>query len=515
MPIAEFEGRSPQDWLERAQDLMLRREPAAGARLLRDAITAHPHVPALRLALGGALLEAGHRESAEAVLRELLATDPGDHAAGFLLAPMLMDAGRTQAMAEVLRGLFAQRQGEVDDLLQAVELLDEAQRQHDAAALCEAEIAAGCTDPRVHAHAGMLLSQLGQFDLARTRRLYALSHTDQALDWHVPLGLAEQQRYTNADHEDFARFQAYLQRPSLKPSSRAALLFALGKAHDDIGEYARAAGYFMEANAIVHASVRWSRKQWRRSLEAHLGRRLPQGGHRAPADWAPLFIVGMPRSGSTLLAELLARHPQVCHRGELPWLPTLAADFESGASDYPAYLERTATRYAAQLRQDDGSTAYWFIDKQPRNFLYVDLILALFPNARIIHCERGARDNALSLWMQSFQPGTQDFAYDFADIGAAIQGSRRLMTHWLKRYPGAIRMVTYESMISDAAGCLAELSAWLGLSPYELPGSSSTTASINTASLWQVRQPIHTRSVQRWRHYAVHLPKLLRIQEKQ
>ena len=107
----------------------------------------------------------------------------------------------------------------------------------------------------------------------------------------------------------------------------------------------------------------------------------------------------------------------------------------------------------------------------------------------------------------------QEYAYDFSDIGAAIHGSRRLMAHWTKRYPDAIHTVAYESMTSAAAACLAELAAWLELPSHDLLGSRSVTASISTASLWQVRQPIHTRSVQRWRHYSDHLPELLQIPE--
>ena len=504
-------GGGEQDWLECAQALVLRHDPAATLAVLDGALAAYPKSCEIRLALAGVLLESGDSARAESLLRALLADDPDHAAATLLLARLLKQQGRMHAVATVVCALFRHGRHDAELVIRAVELLDDCGRKRDATALCEGEIAAGSADPRLHAYAGMLLSQLGQFELARTRQQFVLDTSPQAPEWHAPLGLTGLQRYADGSHPDLAMFRACLQRPDLSQTARASLLFALGKAHDDIGDYAQAARHLREANAIVHATARWPRKQWRRGIEERISRRLPPDQLDAPDDWTPVFVVGMPRSGTTLLAELLARHPDVCPRGELPWLPTVAEQIANGRGDYRERLEQAAATYAAQLRQDD-SNARWFIDKQPYNFLHVDLILKLFANARIIHCQRNARDNALSLWMQSFQTGTQDFAYDFADIGAAIQGSRRLMKHWLARYPASIRTVRYEQLTTDPATCLNALSAWLELPAHDLLGAPADAGSvISTASLWQARQPIHTRSVRRWTHYAVHVPELLQL----
>jgi tetratricopeptide (TPR) repeat protein len=509
-------GAAAADWMACAQALMLRGEPESAAAVLAAAAWAHPASREIRFALAGSLQHGGDVGQAEALLRGLLTEAPDHTGAAFLLARLLKEQGRMQAMAVVLRDLFRHPPHDLEDLIRAVELLDDAGRKMDAAALCEAEIAAGCSDPRVHAYAGMLLSQLGRFALARERRLFALAHSGQALEWEIPLGLAEQQRYADSGHPDFALFRDALQRPGLSASVRASLLFAAGKAHDDIGDHAQAATYLREANALRHALARWPRKQWRRSIEARLRRVLP-AERLSATEWTPVFIVGMPRSGTTLLAGLLSRHPQVCHRGELPWMPALADEVLAiSDGDYGARLARAAATYAARLRQDD-SNAHWFIDKQPHNFLNVDVILAMFPQARILHCERNAADIALSLWMQSFQPGNQDYAYDMGDIAAAIGGCRRLMAHWHARYPDAIHTVRYESLAADPATVLTEVSAWLGLPAGDLPAGNLDDATggemqaIGTASLWQARQPVHTRSVERWRRYADYLPELAKL----
>jgi tetratricopeptide (TPR) repeat protein len=503
-------GGPERAWLECARALVLRRDVETATAILTAAMDAYPGSTEVRYALAGSYRQNGRPKQAEALLRELLAKHPDHVAATFLLARLLKDEGRMSAAARGMRALFDRGRQDLGTVIQAVELLDDCNRKQDAAAICEAEIAAGSVDSRVHVHAAMLLSQLGRFELARQRHMFALSHSEQALDWNIPLGLAGLQRYQDASHPDFALFRDSLQRPDLSEKAHASLLFALGKAHDDIADYAQAAGYLRQANAIAHTTTAWSRKRWRQRIEARIAGKPASFRLTPPADWTPLFIVGMPRSGTTLLAELLSRHPDVCNRGELAWLPSLAQQLATiDDSDRAAY-ERAASTYAAQLRQDD-SEAHWFIDKQPHNFLHVELILTLFPNARIIHCQRNTRDNALSLWATSFISDVQDFSYDFADIAAAIRGCRRLMAHWQARYPESIRTVRYEQLSSEPATCIASLTAWLGLSEQDLLGARSQTTSISTASLWQARQPIYTRSVERWRNYAPYVPELLRL----
>lgn len=511
--VRQLAGSPASEWLASARMLMLQKNLADALAVLRAGVQAHPSSTELQLALGGALLEQGMPRDAEQVLRALLADHPSHTAAAFLLARLLHSDGSIGAMAQTLCALFTQPGQDIEHRIQAIELLDESGRQQDALALCEDCIANGATDARLHVHAGRLAAQLGQFELARARYLFALEHSPQALAWHLPLALTELQRYTSGDHPDLARFTSLLARRDIGAHERSGLLFALAKVHDDIGDYGSAAAYLRDANALRHAGVRWTRKLWRRSVEVRLQRAAPAYRHAPSIPWTPVFIVGAPRSGTTLIAERLARHPQVRLRGEESWFPQLADTLDSEEHPSPALVNQAASIYATQLRQDDAE-AQWYIDKQPFNFLHVDRILALFPHARIIYCLRQARDNALSLWMQSFPLGIQDFAYDLNDIAAVLQGAHRLCVHWKQRYPESVHVLHYEDMVAEPEAHLAELSTWLALPPHDLLAATSGTNALRTASLWQARQPIHNRSVGRWKHYASFMPELGRMENK-
>ena len=503
---------SEQAWLECGRTLVLRTELEAAMEVFAAATTRYPASADLTLGLAGLCWQMQRQAQAEALLRDWLSAHPGDIAASFLLVRLLRDQGRMQAAAETMLTLFEHGPHDEDTVIQAVEMLDDYGRPQDAARICEVAIAAGSADPRLHAYAGMLGIQLGRFERVREHYSFALAHDAQAVEWNIPIGLSGLQRYREADHPDFALFREVLGRAGLSDQARTTTLFALAKAHDDIADHAQAARYFSEANARAHAARSWPRKQWKRAVEARLNAPAYPWTLPAPDDWTPVFIVGVPRSGTTLLAELIARRPQVCNRGELGWLQAIAQRLSPAPTSERKPFEEAAALYAAQLRQDD-SNARWFIDKQPLNLLHVDLIMALWPNARIIHCERDARDTALSLWSQSFHDQAHDYAYDFNDIATVIQGCRRLMSHWRERYPASIRTVHYEALVAAPDDGVAALAEWLGLPAAASVEPARASHGISTASAWQARQPVHTRSAGRWRDYAAYIPQLLRIPE--
>lgn len=486
--------------------------PSAQAAL-QQALTEHPASLELRRTEAGIFQRIGRAAEAEALLRTVLAERPDDAAAAFALARLLGEQGRMAAAATTMRACFTDSWNcrDSDLAIKAIELLDDYGRKGDAAAIAAFAIAGNPGDARLYAYASMLQMQLGEFERARQHYLFTLEHDEGAWEWHMPIGLSSAQRYASGEHPDFALFRNGLQRKDLSDKARAELHFALGKAHDDIGDYEEAARHLRHGNMTMHVLAKWSRKAWRRMVQARLAA-MPIT-HRLPsaATFTPVFIVGMPRSGTTVLAELLSRYPRVCNRGELPWIAKLAERPDLNGDPQHVTLQHAAATYAAQSRQDDPGNARWFIDKQPLNFCYIDLMLAMFPDAKIIHCQRGARDTALSLWMQCFLKNVQGYSYDFGDISLVMRDCSRLMAHWRSRHADSIRTLRYEELVSDPEHATEALAGWIGLPPRTDAPPAASTSSISTASLWQARQPVNTRSVGRWQRYAPYVPELLRI----
>lgn len=509
-----YPQRAAHEWLAIAQTQLAVGDAAAAQRTLTQALLEHPDVFDLRRAQAGALRQIGRDSEAESLLRGLLDADPGDVASAFALADLLKEQGRTAAAASMLRACFAQASNcrDAELAIRIIELLDDCDRKADAAAIAATAIEWNPDEPRLHAYAGMLQIQLGSFQQAREHYLFALERDPRAWEWHAAIGLAAAQRYPSSTHADLALLRGGLHRDGLSEKAHAELHFSLGKAHDDIGDYEQATRHFREGNAIAHRLTKWSRKAWRRAVEARLASPVNMRHAGPTPGFTPVFIVGMPRSGTTLLAQLLSRNPGICNRGELPWIARLAGLPALAGQPDSATLQDAAAIYARRSRQDDAGGARWFIDKQPLNFRYVDLILALFPDARIVYCTRCPRDTALSLWMQCFLEDVQGYAYDFGDIALVMRDCARLMTHWRERWPGSIRVVRYEDLVGNAQGTIDSLARWIGYSclPPQAPAPVApvSTSTISTASLWQARQPINSRSIGRWKHYIGCLPEL-------
>lgn len=505
--LAELSDKPAEVWLESGRSLALDQDLAGASTVLQAALACHPDDSELQLALAGVCWQLRDHAGACALLETLLARQPDHVAAVFTLARLQIELGRTQAARTVLCDLFGRWRQPSDLVLRAAKMLAADGCKQGAAELCEAAIAVGSDDTGVRVYAAALQSQLGEFARSRNHYLFAIEHDQRALDVGAAYGLASIKRYVDPADPDLVRFAAMLDRLDLAPGARASVLFALGKAHDDLGDYAQAAVQLRAANGLVDHRG-WSRKHWRRMVEARLGGApLPQ---RTPAagECIPIFVVGAPRSGTTLVAELLGRSRQVCNRGELDWLPHYAEEVARAGRPGAALLERIATAYLARMRQGEPEV-HWFVDKQPLNFLHVDLIRALFPQARIIHCRRSRRDTALSIWSQHFDSAEYRFAYDFADIAAVLNGCERLMAK-AQRDPRLLE-VRYAALATDPQAVVDGLAAALGLAPFDCSVPNSARSVIGTASVWQARQPVYTRAIGRWRGYAGFVPELLRF----
>jgi len=230
----------------------------------------------------------------------------------------------------------------------------------------------------------------------------------------------------------------------------------------------------------------------------------------------PVFIVGLPRSGTTLTEQILSAHPLLHGAGELPDLARIASRCVSENEEPWLAATRVgemqsrerAYAYLRALRDGAPKRRMRISDKSPLNFFQLALAAVLFPGARVIHCHRDSRDNALSIWMENFNPD-QRYATDFDDLAYFTSEYRRLMAHWREHLPLRMLEVCYEDTVADLEGQARRIVEFLG-APWDARclDFHRQSRAVQTPSRWQVRQPIYTRSVGRWQRYARHLPQL-------
>jgi tetratricopeptide (TPR) repeat protein len=332
-------------------------------------------------------------------------------------------------------------------------------------------------------------------------------------------GRSEVIRYQSGD-PDITRLEAFLRDGAAQPlGDRTAAHFALGKAYLDTDEPARAFEHLRVGNKLKRDTFQYDGQAtdaWvGRIAEAFSGpllERLSAAGSGDPSAM-PIFIIGMPRSGTTLLEQILASHPLVHGAGELPTLRQVADSVGlypgSAAQLSPEQLTALGSQYLARIAP--LTTRSRLVDKMPANFLYAGLIRLILPNARIIHCQRDAVDTCLSCYTKLFA-AEQQFAYDLGELGRFYRSYDRLMAHWRSLLPAdRFLEVRYEDVVDDLAVQARRVVEWL-----DLPWDESclrfheTKRVVRTASLSQVRQPIYASSKGRWRRYAPYLAPLLR-----
>jgi hypothetical protein len=251
---------------------------------------------------------------------------------------------------------------------------------------------------------------------------------------------------------------------------------------------------------------------------------LQQNANLGHPSAEPIFVIGLPRSGSTLLEQILASHSQVEGTSELPYAGVIANSAGRNRADgsiYPRALrEATAEtwqamgqRYLDLARIHRGEGLPHFIDKMPNNFPHVGMLHLMFPNAKIIDARRYPLDSCLSCFRQLFARG-QSFVYDQTDIGEYFLQYQRMMDYWHEVLPGRVLTVQYEDVVTDLDNQVARLLDYCGL-PFEESCTRfwETDRPVRTASSEQVRQPIYSKSIHRWRRYETELAELIEVLE--
>lgn len=497
-----------------AAALVENRIPEAEA-LLRAHLLGHPtDVAALRMLAEVAARLQRWRDS-EALLERCLELAPGFDAARHNYALVLNRQGKASAALPHVDQLLARdpRNPGYRSLKAAVlvNLGDYA----ESARIYERVLAEFPRQPKVWMSYGHSLKTTGRLDeaVAAYRGAIAREPTLGEAWW----SLANLKTFAFAA-TDVGALRDALERDDLSEEDRLHFEFALGKALEDQGSYEESFRHYAAGNALRRSShpyraednsgfARRSRALFTREFFA------ARSGSGVPAR-DPIFILGLPRAGSTLIEQILASHSRVEGTMELPDVPQIARElaerdagdpgsgfFDAVAHLSGAELRALGERYLAGTRALRKSAAPFFIDKMPNNCLYVGLIHLILPNATIIDARRHPMGCGFSCFKQHFARG-QSFSYALEDLGSYYRDYVALMRHFDEALPGRVHRVLYEDMVTDTAGEVRRLLAHCGLE-FEAACLSfyDNERAVRTASSEQVRQPIFTTALEQWRHY--------------
>ena len=470
--------------------------------------------------LGAALHALGDFDEAEKYLLAAARIDPNIGNVPYNLSRLYRDQGRLDAAMEAARKAI-EINPRYPDYFIALGAVQRAMGDMEGSlSSLRAAVAIDAAHPMALNDLGVCLLVLGRFEEAESSLRRALDAEPRLAIAHE--NLARARRFSDADRKQIEFVEALASAPIQTDVGQTHLHFALGKMWDDVGEHARAFEHFKAGNALAHKRTRFNVPAGRSFLErsralfdAGFVEKMSALGN--PSEM-PIFIVGMMRSGTTLVEQILASHPLIYGAGELEYFRTLARQLPErlgGGEPYPeclksldaATMDAAANAYLELLGGHMGE-ATRFTDKNPLNFEHLGLIMLMFPRARVIHCRRDPMDLCLSIYFQHFSEHL-DFAYSFADIAEYHRQYEQFMAHWQGVFPGRIHDVQYEALVADLDSVGRDLFAYLGLEWDENCLEFHRTARpVGTASHWQVRQPLYTRSVERWRHYEPYLDEL-------
>ncbi|TRZ68066.1 MAG: HAMP domain-containing protein [Rhodocyclaceae bacterium] len=360
------------------------------------------------------------------------------------------------------------------------------------------------------------LAHEGRFDQAEQlvkRALVVNPNSSSALS-----ALAQLRKMTPADTEWMDRAEELVKIAG--PVDQVQLRYAMGKYCDDVGDYDRAFINYHDANRLSKAIANnpYSHDNWTRCVDQLVRVNNPSSlhpvFHGAADSNRPVFIVGMPRSGTSLVEQIIASHPAVFGAGELSYWKNIARTpstpvFESSLNG--EVLSRLAKDYLDHLADLDPD-ARRVIDKMPDNFICMGLIHAVFPNAKFIHAIRNPIDTCLSIYFQNFS-AAYDYSNDLADLAHYYREYHRLMAHWRAILPeSSLLDLRYEDLLADQEGWSRRMIEFVGLDWDECClNYQDTQRRVVTASKWQVRQKIYTSSIGRWRHYEKFIGPLMEL----
>ena len=478
--------------------------------LLPDYVEAHSN-------LGNVYLELGQEETAINHYKKALTIMPEYAEAHSNLGNALRSLGRqTEAIkhyeqAISLKPDFAMAQYNLGIAL------DELGRPEDAISCYERAVAIKADYAEAYNNLGNALDELGRQEEAISQYKQAIAIKPDYAEAHRNLSTKK------PEQEQLPVIEKLLERPSLSETDAIHCHFALGNIYNDIKSFNKAFEHYEKANTLKRKTIVYDSREYSayvdRLIEAYSTDYFQKFSASGSDSELPVFIVGMPRSGTTLVEQIVSSHPQVHGAGELASIGRIEkaiAQQLKASNPYPECMsesdESITLKYSKQYLEELRNYAHdaeRITDKMPANFTKIGLIKTLFPKARIIHCQRNALDTCTSNYLNYFAIGNL-YSFDLHELGQYYLDYERLMAHWSKYFPVDILTVQYEELIGDQEKISRQLIEHICLEwddrcmDYHL-----NKRAVNTFSSMQVRQPIYSDSINRWKHYEEGLAPLI------
>lgn len=379
-------------------------------------------------------------------------------------------------------------------------------------------------EPFLTLNLGHVYKAKGESDKAATFYLQFIENSPQS----APVGY-----WSLADLKDYQlslstinKIQILLDSRALSQGNESLLLFTLGRIHEQQGQYNKSFDAMERANKLMQAYRPFQADLYLQLINDFISKfQAPVQTRSINEEFTPVFIVGMPRSGTTLIEQILVSHSQVESTDELPYMERIGLELEmnGGYVDNLIHIKKAqskklARQYTTQVKQYLTKPINMVIDKNPNNFLHIGLIKTLFPQARIINVVRNPLDNALSVYKQFFSNG-HNYSYSLKDIEIYWQGYLSLMNHWEKIYPKQIYQLSYEKLVSNTEGEIRKLLNYCQISfEKQCLTFYQSDRIVLTPSVSQVRQPINASSIDSWKKYqpylTQHLPAFADLEKK-
>jgi Flp pilus assembly protein TadD len=485
-------------------------------QLLQRSIASDPADPRAHNHLGQIWITLGEPQRALGCFEDAVQADPG-HADSLNSLATALRASDPQRAQELYRRALACDPPSANAAYNLAALLQERNESDAALELLQQAIRLEPRHFRAHQNLAVLLEQKGLFEQARAHYLEV-----RAINPRHALALSNllAMRDYEPDPQAASDAESLVRTAGLPDNERSKLHSSLGKYYDRRGRYDEAFLHFTAAKQWVRRRAPFDLQKLRDQVDRTMATFTADWFDRARSyghpSTQPVFIVGMPRSGTTLTEQILASHPAVFAAGELQAIPIVIRAFGAGYPECVTGLGRerlleAADQYLAQLTAAGVPAAACVTDKLPVNFSHLGLIATLFPHARVVWCRRDPLDVALSCYIELFVM-ENDYTAELPSFGEYFLEHERLMAHWRRVLPMPLLEQRYEDLVGDVDTHARALVAHCGLEwdPVCLEFQRADRA-VRTPSRWQVRQPVYRSSVGRWRHYAKQLEPLRKM----